>query len=286
VELASDICRDILRRYAALSARLSEELGERPMVLPTGAWFPDRFAGDQDSVERLLARMQTHAGMDDIPIAAELVRDEDDEQPQGGSCSACVPKASGATPGVRDEGSRWVIAVPATDLAHPVVLTAGLARSLGLVFLLETLPDGAELEQPLDVTVELGAVALGFGALLLEAAYIYAKGCGGPKVARATALSCEELAVAFAGFISVRGERPRTALKALSPTQADALRAACEWLDREGIEPAGPSERELASLAQDLSAAQKKRSAPDPERDALRALVDEAFAEAAPERGT
>ena len=263
------------------------------MVLPTGAWFPDRFQGDQDSVERLLARMQMHAGMDDIPIVSELFRDDVDEQPQGGSCSACVPKASGTTPGVRDEGSRWVIAVPAADLAHPVVLTAGLARSLGLVFLLETLPDGEQLEQPLDVTVELGAVALGFGALLLEAAYIYAKGCGGPKVARATALSCEELAVAFAGFISMRGERARTALKALSPTQADALRAACDWLGREGIDPAniagsarGPSERELATLAQDLSAAQKKRSAPDPERDALRALVDEAFAEAGPERGT
>ena len=48
------------KRRAALArlvARLEDELGERPMVLPNGTFFPDRFVGDLASVQQLVARL-------------------------------------------------------------------------------------------------------------------------------------------------------------------------------------------------------------------------------------
>jgi hypothetical protein len=124
-------------------------------------------------------------------------------------------------------------------------------------------------------------------------------------VVRATALSCDELGLAFASFITLRRERPRQALKVLSVTQAEALRTALDWIAAEpglsrslatdpallaadGAADAVLDDPELARLASDLARSRKQaptHRAPDPARDELRALVDEAFAEASSDVG-
>jgi hypothetical protein len=310
----------LLQRYSAISTQLEAEIGERPLVLPNGTFFPDLFQHDALSVERLLRRMLTHAGMDDVPVRTQLAG-----APQSGGCKttgscgtgACGP---GATPSdeeeavthVRDDGDGWTIVVAATDLRNPVVLTSHLARCLGLVLLHEAL-EPRQIPAPLATTAELTAVALGFGVLLLEASYLYSKGCSGPSVACATALPCDELALAVGAFIVAGGARARDASKELSLTQREALDEALHYIrsrpaletalrhdlpsvargdvsydERKGLRlwPFGKrrSERgelDLAALERDLAELPKKpvrRAEPDPEREEIRALVDEAFA--------
>jgi hypothetical protein len=229
--------RALLERYARLIARLGNELGERPMVLPTSEFFPDAFTKDQRSLARLVRRMQKHAGMSDIPLSVRLVGN-----PEGALAGACgsggcgaascsVPETDEPVPRVVDEGEGWRMNVPEAELEHSVVLTANVARALGYVFLVETRADCEALEEPVDVTADLAAVALGFGVVLLEASYMYSKSCGGPKVARATRLSCPELAVAHSAFM-VRGRHPlRRASRELGTTQRAVVEETFPWLE-------------------------------------------------------
>lgn len=122
-----------------------------------------------------------------------------------------------------DLGDEWLIQVPAAELRSDIVLTTNLAKVLGLVFLLENLPKGAQLEQPAEVSIEIASVALGFGALLLEGSYLYSKSCGGPKVGRATTLDCGSIALLTAFFVA-RGKLKTHGLRRhLSTTQAAAF---------------------------------------------------------------
>jgi hypothetical protein len=104
--------------------------------------------------------------------------------------------------------------MPAKALSHAIAFTASIARMLGQVRLLE-----AGHENPAPALGELAATGLGFGVLLLEASHLYSKGCGGPSVGKATALSCAELALPFALFVAAEGHKMRPALAQLAVTQ-------------------------------------------------------------------
>ena len=220
--------RELVERIARLLEGRREEFGDRPMVLPTAEFFPDAFAPDQPSVEKLVRRMQAHAGMSDIPIEVRVIAPEGEEDDEGSSCSsgACcsapAPTAEGLTRLV-DNGDSWTLNVPALEVGHSVVLTANIARALGFVFLSETESDEAPIEEPAEASADLCAVELGFGELLLEGSYIYTKSCGGPSVATVTALSTPELAIAFSLFCAVGGHPLKRALGELGATQRAAL---------------------------------------------------------------
>jgi hypothetical protein len=79
------------------------------------------------------------------------------------------------------------------------------------------------LEPPVDVTADFAAVALGFGALLLQGSYIYAKSCGGPRVTRVTKVLLPELAIATALFAATEGHDLGPLLRELDPTQRELL---------------------------------------------------------------
>ncbi len=324
MELPSEnVVRALVQRYARLLDRLDEEIGNRPLVLPNSEFFPDTFRGDEKSLRRLVKRMLAHAGMSDIPVRAVLVG-EDGEPHEHGSCShdggggcgsgACsVPTPDGDSKArVVEDGEGWRLAIQEAELGHSVVLTANLARSLGYVFLMETRAGEEPIDEPLELTVDLAAVALGFGELLLEGSYIYSKGCGGPRVARVTALGPLELAIATALFVA-RGEHSARALaKELPATQREAfdearaliesnpelvralraeparlgegrfeLREAKPWLARVfGKKKTSESELSLDELESMLATSvskPKQPKPPDPKRDELRALVDEAL---------
>src|SRR5690606_6277263 len=122
-----------------------------------------------------------------------------------------------------DTGEGWVLQVPSPELRHPVALTTNLARSLSYIYLVETKRDGETIEPPVDVTADLAAVGLGFGALMLQGSYIYAKSCGGPQIASVTKISTIELAIATALFSELGGHNLKNALRLLEATQQAAL---------------------------------------------------------------
>ncbi len=235
MELSREAQHALVQRYARLRARLQDEIGKPPVVLPNGDFFPDTFAGDQKSLSRLVRRMQQHAGLSDIPLSAQLVGEESAEK--GGSCSsgACgtgtrMP-GQNDTPRIVDQGDSWLLNVSTEEAAHPVVLTANLARALASIFIAETRDEGETIDEPVDVTVDLTAVQLGFGVLLLSGSYIYSKSCGGPSVGKVTAMGPTELGFALGLFLATGGHSFKPALRELEVTQKDALNQAKEIID-------------------------------------------------------
>lgn len=225
------VLRALTQRYGRLVEKLGGEVGDRPLVLPTADFFPDRFTKDAKGARRLLKRMKKHAGLQDVPIKLKVV-DLDVEAAANCSSGAC---AAPSVPGAGQEFARldelddgWLVRVPDVELQHPVVLTTNLARVLGHIFVLECSED-EELFRQLDVEGELAAVALGFGPLLLSGSYIYTKSCGGPNVAKVTRLGTPELAVATALFAHSAGHRLRSAGRELDATQQALLESADEW---------------------------------------------------------
>jgi hypothetical protein len=236
MELPDDrALRELVQRYASIVERFGADIGQRPMVLPNGQFFPDKFNGDFPSVQRLLRRMQQHAGMSDIPIQLGVV---DPEAAEGeacgtGACGSCAaPNVSPEIAAARlvDLGDGWRVNIAPTEVRSPVALTAALARALGHVFLLEETSADRPIEDPLEVTVELTTVALGLGTLLLSGSYLYQKSCGGPNVACLTALGVGELSVAFALFAKHSGHSLRRARAELDATQRDQLSEAETWM--------------------------------------------------------
>ena len=262
-----EVTSQLVRRIIAFYARLSHEIGVRPLVLPDRSFFPDAFTADEKSVTKLVRRMKSYAGMDDIPVKVKVLglddldleqrgnqccgggcsvpqRSErapsststDETQPADASSQHCEPGACGRCdsdeqldspePRLVDLGEQWLIQIPANELRNDVVLTTAIAKLIGLIFLLENLPQGSRIEEPVDTTIEVASTALGFGALLLEGSYLYTKSCGGPKIGRVTSLSCSEIAVLTALFV-VRGRHKSKALKrCLGTTQSAAYRDA------------------------------------------------------------
>lgn len=217
---------NLVGHYGRLRHWLRSELGNPPLVLPNNTFFPDRFDAGQPSIQRLIERMQGHAGIDDVPITAVL----DTEPAPSNSCSSqgCGPSVS---PGANDAPARllldeehgWLLRLEAHEVSHPVGLTTLVSRALGLVFLEETRPSHRRLPEPVAVYQELSAVMLGLGVLLLEGSHIYSKSCGGPRVASLTTLTTSELAFAVALFCADNAINSKQALRTLSATQHAAL---------------------------------------------------------------
>ena len=235
MELPDDrTLRELVSRYASIIERFGADIGQRPMVLPNGKFFPDAFSGDFPSVQRLLRRMQQHAGMSDIPIQLGVIDPDAEGEACGtGACGSCAaPNVSPEIAAARlvDLGDGWRINIAPTEARSPVALTAALARALGHVFLLEETSPERPIEEPLEVTVELTTVALGLGTLLLSGSYLYQKSCGGPNVACLTALGIGELSVAFALFAKHAGHSMRSARGELDATQQEQLSEAETWM--------------------------------------------------------
>jgi hypothetical protein len=205
-------------------SKLELEAGEQPAVLPNGEWFPDTFKGDIESLERLVCRMQGYAGLEATEIGVRFSGEEPGEgsscsPAKASSCGSCAPTVPGADEvGLERTADGFTMTLPRSVVAHPIAMTSTVARMLGAVRLLE-----AGETNPTAERAELSAVALGFGVLLLEGSYVYAKSCGGPSVTKLTALGCAELSFAFSLFSATEGHSIGDARKELSTTQRAAI---------------------------------------------------------------
>jgi hypothetical protein len=314
-----DVRRALVSAYALVSERLGllEPEQARPLVLPNGEFFPDLFTGDEPSVQRLLDRLLEHAGCSDMALVARFWG-ESSASCGTGACGSCGPTEAEPKSVERllDAGEFWQVNVLPEEARQPVALSAALCRAIALAVLREADSPPANME--LDLAVDLTAVALGFGVLLLEGSHIYRKSCGGPSIGRVTALGPGELALTVALSAAVRGQPLRKVSKYLSPTQEEAFSDAKAWAasnaaltallrqDPERVakgefelrEPAswlgrwlvGKARRaptpETASTIEELEAALQSSAAPqmapktrDPKFEEIRRLVDEALSE-------
>jgi hypothetical protein len=313
---STEVRRALVSAYAMVCARLPLE-GKRPLVLPNGTFFPDLFTGDEASVQRLLDRMLQHAGLSDMALVARFWG-EDEASCGTGACGSCGPAQvePESVERLTDAGESWQVNVLPNETRDPVALSSALCRAIALAVLREA--DSPPTSISLDLAVDLTAVALGFGVLLLEGSHIYRKSCGGPSIGRATALGPTELALIVALAAAVHEQSLRQVSKHLSPTQREAFAEAKVWADsnaalsgllRQDPERVARGELELrepsswlgrwlggkvrpsataetASTIEELEAA--LRSAPtqraalkarDPKLEEIRRLVDEALSE-------
>jgi hypothetical protein len=223
---SEDSLRWIVSTYAGFRARHGEAIGDPALVQPTAEFFPDEFRLDGDSVARLLRRMIHYAPVSDgLGIALGFV---EPEEHQAGGCgsSACGTDWAGALgrPDVEELADGYRVWVAAADVPRAPVLAGSLSRAIGALVLHEA----GEIVEPR--TSEIAAAASGFGVLLSNGAAVWAKACGGLRMACATALSVEEASVALALFTAVHGRKTSEARAHLGTTQREAFDAAFEWV--------------------------------------------------------
>lgn len=214
--------KPLAERYAELVQELGLKPGEPLLVLPNGDFFPDLFRGDQDSLERLVARLSGYAGLEETELEVRLRGAVEGESCGTGGCGsgACGTSSSDDGEGLRlSRGENgFVLDVPAALLRDPIVLTSRLAVAVATLVFIEREAFGSEANLTPELA-EATAVALGFGVLLLEASYIYRKACGGPQVGRATALDHRALSILFCLFLAREKLSPSAARKELGATQ-------------------------------------------------------------------
>ncbi len=234
MELSPDTFSWLIAQAARLRASHGDVIGVPVLVEPTGEFFPDDFTLDHEGTERLLARLASYTPLDEeLPLRVGFEEPEDTGQ-AGGSCgTGGCGTGGGRGPAARgrvipmDQG--YGVVVDVRDAGSPVTLTTTLARSVGTLVLAE----GGEEVSPDEVgpVSEVCAAALGLGLLLLNGAAVYAKGCGGIKLHRATHLTVEESAATLALFCRVYEHEPRRVKKHLEVTQAEAFDEALAWVD-------------------------------------------------------
>jgi hypothetical protein len=213
------VIRNLVARYARILAAHGEAFDGAELVTPTGEHFPDHFARDQKSVERLLARVASYTPLgEDVPLDFVVV---ESDEPDDGHCTTGCSKPGSRIDGVQREGDGYRVALPVTELGNPVRLVCALARGVACAVL-------AEAEESVDpseigLESEIVAIASGFGVVLLEGSHVYTKSCGGPAIHRGTTLATEEIATLLAFFCAKDEISPRAAKKHLGATQAEAF---------------------------------------------------------------
>jgi hypothetical protein len=225
-----DALRWIVRTYAHLRAAHGEALGAPVLVQPTGDFFPDAFTHDAPSVERLLRRTMSYSPLaEDLGIELAFLAPEGTDHSGGCGSSACgTGGGAGAHPSVEELDEHYRVFVAVTDVGNPEVLTAALSRAVGSLVLREAGEDVEDADGP---EAEIAAVACGLGVLVAGGASVWAKGCGGLRMAQATVLSVEEACVALALFAAVHGVKPSVAASKLGATQREAFDLAVSWTE-------------------------------------------------------
>ena len=229
-----EVRHGLVAAYAEVVHYLGLSTVERALALPNGEFFPDLFTGDEASVQRMLDRLLEHAGLSDMALEVRFWGDSAASCGTG-ACGSCGPtqtapeSESESIQRLIDAGEHWQVNVLPAEVASPVALSSALCHAVALAVLREA--DTPPPRLPLDLAVDLTAIALGYGVLLLEGSHIYRKSCGGPSIARTTALGPTEVALVLALSAAVSEQPLRKVSKYLSATQREAFGEATAWAD-------------------------------------------------------
>lgn len=223
-------------RWILRTAAILLDHGAEPvhgLVQPTAEFFPDKFDGSPRAVTALMGRVQEHAGLPDLRVELAVIAPEG--QAQGGSCSsgACGGGGSGLDAKVErvarlDEGA-YRVAIAAGEIRNPIVLTTAFVRAVSVMFLIESAAIDALRPRDREPAVDLAAVLLGFGVLVTNGSYLYAKGCGGVQVHSATKMPVDEIALALAIYCRLHDVADRTAARHLDVTPRAHFDESAVW---------------------------------------------------------
>ncbi|HEY0467296.1 MAG TPA: hypothetical protein VGC79_24015 [Polyangiaceae bacterium] len=226
-----EVRHGLVQAYAEVVASLDLS-AERALVLPNGEFFPDLFTADEASVQRMLDRLLKHAGISDMALVARFWGSQSAASCGTGACGSCGPTEpdpeSESVQRLVDAGEHWQLNVLPAEVASPVALSSALCHGIALAVLREA---DSPPRLPLELALDLTAIALGYGVLLLEGSHIYRKSCGGPSIARTTALGPSEVSLVLALSAAANQQSLRKVGKHLSPTQQEAFNEAMAWAD-------------------------------------------------------
>lgn len=222
--------RWILSQTATLLSLGAEPV--RGLIQPNAEFFPDRFDGSPRSVAALMTRVQEHAGLGDLKVDLTLVTPEGDAQKvdcSSGSCCTpgkCDPKLNSV---VRHPDGSWEVTMGANEVRTPVVMTTSMVRAVSAMFLTEADALASVRPEERDPLTDLAAVLLGFGVLVANGSFIYAKGCGGVHVSSATRMPVDEITLALGIFCRLHDVPERVAAKHLEVTPAEHFDEGYAW---------------------------------------------------------
>ena len=225
--------RWLLRGIATLLQQGAEPV--RGAILPTGEYSPDRFDGSPRSVGDLLSRIQNHAGLADLRVKLSIVTP--DGEVENARCGTSVDACCGGVGALeakfsrvarKDDGS-YTVLVPTVDVRNPTVLTTGLVRAVTFMFMTEADAYRGVLDTDREALTDLAGVLLGFGVLLANGSYLYAKGCHGVSVQSATRMPVDEITLALAVFGKLFDVSARSMSRHLEPTPAEHFDEAEAW---------------------------------------------------------
>ena len=210
------------------------ELGAEPvrgLVLPTGEFFPDKYDGSAASVAALMRRVQDHAGLRSLKVDLAIVSPEGEAQTVNCKSGACGTgkidiKLDRVTQ--RDDGS-YTVALAAGEVRSPIMLTTGMVRAVACMFMTELDGYRGVLADDREPLTDLAGVLLGFGVLLANGSYVYAKGCSGVQVQSATKMPVDEITVGLGLFCRLFDVPERTAAKHLELTPSEHFDEGYAW---------------------------------------------------------
>jgi len=114
-------------RWLSLDFRL-DRMTKATVILPTPAFFPDRYDADRAGAKRLFRRVCGYMGVDPDPIRLVFIKSKHLEGIEG--------HTHGAAGTYENEGWRTTIRLDESTLHDPMVVVATLAHELGHVLLL------------------------------------------------------------------------------------------------------------------------------------------------------
>ena len=207
---------------------------QAPLLEPTAEYFPDRWAGGEASVRRLLLRLLRYAGHPELD-AVVIVHEADPAR--RGEVVGKPQAMRGREPDawfVRRDGQTLHFACEQDILREPENLVPALARAVAHAHRVVAGLDAADNHRLIDLT----GFALGFGLLTTDACQrFYSKSAGGFRATRAQfrlgALSVQDMSFLLALQLEARGYDRRTRRKLLAglqPNQAGFVREAAAWL--------------------------------------------------------
>jgi hypothetical protein len=205
-----------------------------PIVEPTPAFFPDRWAGGDASLVRLFRRLLHYAGLPELRVEVEI----HEPDTRGGPPPA--PPASGGVwlDGVEHGVARFMALAPA--LREPKNAVAAAARAVAHAFCEQRglMPAGEEPRRA-ERRIDVASVYLGLGLLTTEAALRFYSVTDATLRSRGSSfrlgvLGPQAMAWLLAVQVVVRdgGKAERKQLaRSLPPNQAAFFRAALRELD-------------------------------------------------------